>query len=288
MKTSQPTLFCSPLPDVQRGQVWQLGNHRLMCGDATGKKDVAMLLAGSRPTLVVTSPPYADARDYNDPIPCWDSMMIGAFDGHDFADDVQMLINLGPIHRKNEFIPYWWEWTQSMRNVGWRHAGMYVWDKLYACPGNANSKPRPAHEFIFHFNKKNRPINKTMPCKSIGMAGGAYGLRGKSNTRRSNCKPSKTAEQKVMDSVIRLQCEKVGQTGHPAVFPIGLPRQLLAAYKSSDDTCFDPFTGSGTTLLACEQEGVTGLGMEISPEYVQMAIDRWRKLYPEQVVRLCK
>ena len=44
-------------PDVQRGQVWQLGRHRLMCGDATSKADVAKLFDGRKPTLVVTSPP---------------------------------------------------------------------------------------------------------------------------------------------------------------------------------------------------------------------------------------
>ncbi|RYF12547.1 MAG: site-specific DNA-methyltransferase, partial [Deltaproteobacteria bacterium] len=87
---------------------------------------------------------------------------------------------------------------------------------------------------------------------------------------------------KVIDSVIRLPPEKANRTAHPAVFPVALPTHVYMAFTAHGDAVYDPFCGSGTSILAAEQTGRIGYGMEIAPEYVAMALARWSKLYPDQ------
>lgn len=274
------------LGPVRRGDIFALGRHRLACIDATDKAAVARLFDGRRPTLVVTSPPYADARDYNDPIPCWDSMMLGALDGHAFAGDVQMLVNLGVVHRKGEWVPYWWKWLHAMRGKKWRLAGQYIWDKLLAIPGQNQGRCRTAHEYIFHFRKVAVLLNETVQNKGAGKLNHGRNLRDPNGAiRKKGGNPKPIRDMRISDSVFRLYAERASDTGHPAVYPAALPRQLIAAYKQNGCITYDPFGGSGTTLLACEDEGVVGLAAELSPAYVQLAIDRWRKMHPDKPVR---
>ncbi|RYF52415.1 MAG: site-specific DNA-methyltransferase [Cytophagaceae bacterium] len=263
-------------PSVETGQVWQLGRHRLMCGDATSKADVATLFACERPTLVVTSPPYAKQRDYDRPIACWDSMMMGALDGHDFAEDVQMLINLGPLRKKSESIHYWHAWVALMRAECWSFCGQYVWDKMTPQAGQNHGFCYYEHEYILHFRKRKVLLNKTVRNKSAGRSftGGNY--RGANGLKREP-KAGVVQHHRPPGSFFRCYPNKHNKTGHPAVFPIALPSQLIASWQKPGCITYDPFCGAGTTLLAAEQENVTGLGMEISPAYCAMAIARWNK-----------
>lgn len=285
------TALCLPfectMPSVKPGDIYALGRHRIMCGDAASKQDVSRLLGGDQPDLVVTSPPYAHVRDYDRKIACWQSLMTGALDGHDFAHDVQMLINLGVIHRRGEMVLYWHDWLNAMRRSGWKQAGMYIWDKLQAIPGANIGAPRPSHELIFHLNKARASINATVPNKDAGKKNWGFKYRGKDGTaKRKDSDPNKLInEKRPVDSVFRIRAEKHNRTGHPAVFPIALPASIIASWKRPGCVAYDPFCGSGTTLLACEQEGVTGLGMEISPEYCNITLTRWQKEYPHHAVK---
>src|SRR5690606_39008730 len=66
-------------------------------------------------------------------------------------------------------------------------------------------------------------------------------------------------------------------TGHTAAFPVGLPAWLIRAYSDPGDCVLDPFAGSGSTLIAAEQEGRRGFGIELSPAYVDLILDRWER-----------
>jgi len=72
----------------------------------------------------------------------------------------------------------------------------------------------------------------------------------------------------------RIRTPQTSLTGHPAVFPAGLPCFFMAAFSDPGDSWLDPFLGSGTTLVAAEQLGRTGYGMEIAPEYVAVTLER--------------
>jgi len=146
--------------NVETGQLWSLGKHRLLCGDSTKKEDVKRLMQGERADLCFTSPPYGQQRDYRDggKVSDWDVLMQGVFGNLPMSEAGQVLVNLGLIHRDNEWQPYWESWIQWMRSEGWRRFGWYVWDQGCGLPGDWNGRFAPSHEFIFHFNKlSNKP-----------------------------------------------------------------------------------------------------------------------------------
>jgi len=137
------------------GDVWLLGKHRLMCGDSTDAAAVDALMDGKKADLCFTSPPYGNQRDYTTGgISDWDKLMRGVFGCLPMANSGQVLVNLGMIHRDNEWMPYYDNWIQWMREQGWRRFGFYVWDQGPGLPGDWAGRLAPAHEFIFHFNKQ--------------------------------------------------------------------------------------------------------------------------------------
>ncbi|WP_196381614.1 ParB N-terminal domain-containing protein, partial [Ralstonia solanacearum] len=104
----------SAVPVSRLGDVWLLGEHRLICGDATDASVIAALMAGQQAALCFTSPPYANQRNYtNGGIADWDVLMRGVFGNAPMVGDGQVLVNLGLVHRDSEVVPYWDAW------IGW-------------------------------------------------------------------------------------------------------------------------------------------------------------------------
>jgi ParB-like chromosome segregation protein Spo0J len=132
----------APRQTVTRpGDLWLLGEsgphrasamgarHRLLCGDSTDAASVARVMADDRATLLFTSPPYGSQRDYTTGgVSDWDALMQGAFRhlAAAMADDAQVLVNLGLIHRDGEWVPYWRGWLDWMRAQGWRRFALYA------------------------------------------------------------------------------------------------------------------------------------------------------------------
>ncbi len=97
-------------PITRPGDIWALGDHRLICGDATDPKVVARLMQDEAATLMFTSPPYAQQRDYGaakEQVGDWDRLMRGVFALAPVTDAAQLLVNLGLVHRDGEWIPYY-------------------------------------------------------------------------------------------------------------------------------------------------------------------------------------
>ena len=98
-----------------------------------------------------------------------------------------------------------------------------------------------------------------------------------------------TQETKIPDSVIRIMRHKgkIGQDiDHPAVFPVALPQFVLESYTDAGELVFEPFCGSGTTLLAAERTGRKARATEIAPEYVDVTVKRFQQNFPEVPVTL--
>ncbi len=154
-------------PVVRAGDLWLLGEHRLLCGDSTDPATVARVMAGCTASLCVSSPPYGEQRAYpTGGIGDWDALMQGVFAhlAEVMTPDGQVLVNLGLIHRDNEWQPYWQEWLGWMASQNWRRFGLYVWDQGPGLPGDWNGRLAPSFEFVFHFNRKTRKPNKIIPC----------------------------------------------------------------------------------------------------------------------------
>jgi len=295
----------APVNPVSRsGDIWQMGAHRVICGDAADAGVVSALMQGEQAALCFTSPPYGNQRDYTplstNTLIDWDALMRGVFTQLPMTKNGQVLVNLGLIHREQEVIPYWNTWLDWMRSQGWRRFAWYVWDQGPGLPGDWNGRLAPAFEFVFHFNRKDseaRRPNKIVPClyagrdthlRSDGTSAG--GMRNKDGSKTAwNHAGQVTQETKIPDSVIRLMRHKgkIGQDiDHPAVFPVALPQHILKSYTDKGEIVFEPFCGSGTTLLAAQRTGRTVYATEIAPEYVDVTVKRFQQNFPDVPVTL--
>jgi len=288
------------LPEVPQravsrtGDVWQIGAHRLICGDATDPAVIAALMQGEAASLCFTSPPYGNQRDYaSGGIGDWDVLMRGVFAHLPMAADAQVLVNLGLIHRDNEWLPYWSGWLDWMRQQGWRRFGWYVWDQGAGLPGDWAGRLAPCFEFVFHFNRQSRKPHKIVPCKTAGQMkspNDRSGFRQKDGQLREwNGIGQPTQDFRKPDAVIRINRHTgaIGQDiSHPAVFPVALPEHILLSYTDEGQTVFEPFNGSGTTLLAAQRTKRIGRSVEIAPQYVDVAIKRFQQNHPGVPVTL--
>ena len=244
---------------------------------------------GERASLLFTSPPYGNQRNYTTGgIGDWDALMRGVFDNLDevIAEYGQVLVNLGLVHRDNEWQPYWESWLDWIRAQGWRRFGLYVWDQGPGLPGDWNGRLAPAFEFVFHFNRKPRKPNKIVPCKWAGHINDAHGgMRGKDGTVGAWTHAGQgVQETRIPDNVIRIMRHKARglETEHPAVFPVALPEFVMHAYSNEGDVVYEPFAGSGTSIIAGERTGRQVRAIELATEYVDVALLRWRQLFPDQ------
>lgn len=272
-------------PILRLGGGWDGVMRTEIIGDATLiLGDCRAWLAGVPPCFtadaVVTSPPYAQQRDYGSRISDWRSLVSGAMSALPSGGDVQVLVNLGLVHRDGEVIAYWDDLVADMRVAGWRLFGWYVWDQGPGMPGDWQGRLAPAHEFIFHFNMKARRPNKTTPSRYAGYvrAKPQGGLRRADGSMSGwSHGTQSTQDAKIPDSVIRITRHKhIGgiEAGHPAVFPSAFAAEMILAYTDAQGVVLDPFMGSGSTGVAALEHGRRFVGIEIDPGYFDIACRR--------------
>lgn len=252
-----------------------------MCGDSTSADDVARLADGTLADLCFTSPPYGQQRQYKTGgIADWDALMQGVFAAMPVKPEAQILVNLGMIHRDGEWMPYWDSWIEWMRTIGWRRFGWYVWDQGPGLPGDWNGRLAPSHEFVFHFNREAERARKTKAAKHAGQTLGGRGLRGADGTLKQKTGHGNAIQaNKIGDSVLRVMRHKggIGDAGkHPAVFPVDLATEMLTAFADAGDVTFEPFAGSGTSIISAEKNDRHCLAMELAPEYTDVAVRRYQ------------
>jgi DNA modification methylase len=163
-------------------------------------------------------------------------------------------------------------------------------------PGDWAGRFAPSFEFVFHFNRKSRKPHKIVPCKHAGQEmhlradGSSSAMRQKDGTLNAWTHAGQpTQGHRIPDSVIRVMRHK-GTIGrdidHPAVFPVALPEFMIQAFTDPGDVVFEPFGGSGTTMLAAERTGRVCRSVEIAPAYVDVALKRFQQNHPGVPVTL--
>jgi len=258
--------------------LWALGAHRFVCGDASDPTAVQRLTGGATVDVCFTSPPYDQQRVYGAKVGDWFGLMTGVFGALPTHEASQVLVNLGLIHRDNEWQPYWENWLGWMKGQGWRCFGWYVWDQGPGLPGDWNGRLAPAHEFIFHFNRTVERPRKTKDCKWAGESKHGRGLRNPDGTvSEYSHRGRPVQETKIPDSVFRIMRHKARgiEVEHPAVFPVALAGEVARAFSDPGDAVYDPFLGSGSALIACEEIGRACYGCEIEPAYGDVILARW-------------
>jgi DNA modification methylase len=227
--------------------------------------------------LCFTSPPYGYQRDYGAAIGDWEALVPPAICAVPYKVDTQIFVNLGLIYRDGSLWEYWRSMLESAKSVGWRVFGWYAWDKGFGAPGDWQGRFAPAHEFVFHFNRNPRVVNKTDRCRQAGLDKGGTGLRRADGSMSGLSKPGPINEWKIPDSVLRIwpeQSRNGYQADHPAVFPLELPTKIIEAMTQPNELVCDPFCGSGTTLSAAKAANRRAIGIEIEEKYCEIAAKR--------------
>ena len=229
------------------GDVWLLGNHRLVCGDCTTVEAVDKALNGVKPHLMVTDPPYGVNYDAS------------------WRADAGINARVGPAHGKvlNDDRADWSEaWALFPGQV------CYVWHAGLAAGTVADSLIKadliPRSQIIW--NKGSMVMGRSdyhwkhEPCWYAVKKGskGYYGGDRKQTTVWDIAKPSKS------------------ETGHSTQKPVECIKRPIDNNSSPGQAVYEPFSGSGTTIIAAEMTGRMCHAIELSPVYVDVAVKRWQ------------
>lgn len=246
----------SPKP----GTIWQLGAHRLACGDARDPALLKRLIGMKKIHLVCSDPPYGVAaveakRDFSNLLK--DKEIANDHlqsEGEYRAFTRAWMEAVAPLlARKNAAYVFnadkmVWALRDGMLDAGFKAAQLLIWVKSHAVVGRLDYAPQ--HELIL------------------------YGWRGTHRFRRSK------------DKSVLFYPRPAKSPFHPTTKPIGLIRRLILNSSEIGDVVYDGFLGSGTTLLACEQTKRMCVGVELDPEYCLTAIRRWEKLTGQKARRV--
>ena len=241
-------------PKAKYGDIYQLGKHRLMCGDSTSIDDVSKLMNGDTVDLLITDPPYN--VNYEGATKDKLTIMNDKMDNDNFRQFLLDAFTCADSVMKAGAAFYIWHADSEGYNfrgacydVGWTVRQCLIWNKNSLVLGRQD----------YHW--------KHEPCL-YGWKDGAshnwYGDR-KQTTVLDFDRPSRNAE-------------------HPTMKPIPLFDYQIQNNTKKGDIVLDLFGGSGTTLMACEQSGRTCYINELDPKYVDVIINRWEQFTGEKAV----
>lgn len=270
------------VPVSKPGDVWLLGDCRLMCGDSTSADDMAVLMAGAAADLVVTSPPYNVDVEYQDhadehaPWPEYRDFLTAVVttcvavmaSGRAFIWNIGASVSTHP-YRQGVMLED--AGLTFVRQLIWRKVGVPVptWHFTIDNPVVRQLTPNWQHELVMFFAKGT--IEKgTAPAVIDGLLEhDVFTINQASSTR-----DLATDKSKPYSGASNL--DRRAQKAHPATFPIALPRTFIGHLAGPDEIVLDPFAGSGTTIIAAHQLGRRGYGMEKGPGYTDVACARWQ------------
>lgn len=262
----------------QPGDEWFLGDHRLLCGDSTSGTAVRRLVGGERAELLFTSPPYSDIRDYNggkELSPSHLSEFVPAY--REYCD--YFVVNLGLQNVDGGVNPYWDYYISAAKAANLKLLAWNVWDKLMVGQVGNQMKMFPTrHEWLLVFGPKAKDLNPTWNKRpeNVVKQVSATLRRQKDGSTKVSTQGDCSNTLKKMESVVQMHPE-LGEIRHkhPATFPVGLPLEFIMAMTEEGDIVCEPFSGSGTTIMACESSGRRCRAMEIDPAYVDVAVKRY-------------
>ena len=271
------------------GDVYQLGEHRLMCGDSTKAEDIERLMQDKHARMIFTSPPYSNLRTYEggknldvDNI----AQFIGAY--KDYCDFE--CVNLGLKFVDNEIDQYWNRYFDIAHENGMKLLAWNVWDKKMAGSIGMQRHMFPVrHEWIFVFGENPEKINKTWEKKTKEIRNGLVARRQPDGSLKYSSVGDTSSKFKCMESVVAVN-SYIGslRKDHPAIFPVELPSEYIQALTDEEDCVIEPFGGSGTTLIACEQLNRKCFCMELEPKYIDVIIDRWEEYTGKKAIKIDK
>lgn len=233
---------------VQPGQLWALGEHRLICGDCTDPAVVARVMGGEKAQLLLTSPPYGVGMEYENG---------SGFDATCSVASGGLLT--GAKHIKDNgfaFVNFGDRWTfprmmgqvylEIFQSIEWRWYDFRQWKRSNVSMAIWNTtQPHAMSDMESLFTFQNG--NKAYPVHDLSIS---------------------------KESLWIADGSSAGM-GHPAVMAVGIAENAIKIYTIANDIVYEPFSGSGTTLIACQNLSRRCRAVEISPAYVAVALQRF-------------
>jgi DNA modification methylase len=239
-------------PVSRRGDLWLLGDHRLLCGDSTSAEDVQRLLAGEQADLVLTDPPYGVSY-----VGKTEEALEIANDGEEGLDGLlEAALGLAAEHCRAGAVwyvaapagPQFAAFGTVLGNLGiWRQTLVWVKDSMVLGHSDYHYK----HEAVFY-----------------GWVPGSEHRQPPDRTRTT---------------VLEFERPKASRE-HPTMKPLALWAELMGNSSGRGDLCYEPFSGSGTSIVTAEQLGRRCRAMELEARYVDVAVRRWEVLTGQHAV----
>ena len=284
LANKRPKVEADEVPEVPAqpaslpGELYELGPHRILCGDATNQEDVDRLLNGQKAKLAVTSPPYGVGKEYEEKgIEAWLATIRPAVAQICRVSEA-VVWNIGDLYATgSQFI----EPTFAFSILMFKEQGLHpMWIRIWLKQG-MNFGVGPYH-LVSH-----KPVQQYEYLAAFGQDAGAVTLEDLADFEYLLA--FSRGREKFVKRLAPAQRKQWGYAGvwpmktvtankeHPAMFPAELPRRALMMHTDPGDLVFDPFMGSGTTLIAAEQLQRWCVGMEREPRYVDVIRDRYAR-----------
>ena len=270
-----PELPSEPISKL--GDLWQLGRHRLLCGDATESNSIHLLFQNDTAELCFTSPPYSDQREYNGGKKLSTQHLASFIKVANNACNY-FAVNLGLSRKDHALVRYWDDYILAAEESNLKLLSWNIWNRQGLAGfsvGQITAMFAIEHEWIFIFGQKTKKLNHTVLNKEAG----------KSNEVSNRQKNGELTYSKVEIGTKRqlgtiysggVEIRPVGN--HPATFPIDFPITYIKAMTMPGDNIYEPFAGSGTTIIAAEKTDRNCFALELDPKYCDVIIQRWENL----------
>lgn len=241
-------------PKAKLGDIYQLGNHRLMCGDSTNKNDVSKLVGEQKMDLLITDPPYN--VDYTGKTKEAMKIQNDKMENNVFHDFLVKAFSNAYNFLKDGGVFYCWYASKEVVNfhTSLEDSGFTVKQELI---WNKNSMVMGRQDYQW----------KHEPC--------LYGWKETSSHAWYSDRKQTTIINWDRPSKADL---------HPTMKPIGLFDYQIKNSSKAGDNILDLFGGSGTTIMACEQNNRNAYTMEYDPKYVDVIINRWEEFTGKKAV----
>lgn len=263
---------------VNRGDIWQLGEHRIMCGDSTNIDDVKKLMAGELAQMIFTDPPYNVGYSYD-----WrSSLHKGKKVAHRFFNDnkraeeyeefIKRVFSNAYVVSKNDATVYCWfankfgrEIMNGLEQAGWHLSQQLIWLKNYPVLSVGQDYQRVYEPCWYGWKKgQKRFLVKNPKDRDV----------------------INWSEWDLLFDVWKEARDNVQEYIHPTQKPVRLAERALMKSSRPGDIVLDLFAGSGSTLIACEQAGRRCFTMDVDPLYVYGVIRRWEQFTGKKAVRM--
>ena len=261
--------------NIKKGDIFQLGKHRLMCGDSTNEDNINQLINNNTIKCVFTSPPY--------------NMNANMYDGYNdnLASEEYIKFNLKVINniKKNlKGFLFWnisynknsrWEFIEIMyriiKDTGLKFMELIVWDKGHGMPITSKDMLTRRYEDILMVGDE-ESISQDMDLYCIGTTEKQAYFNKKTDKGITNYWKVDTNNSQIKQN--------------KACFPVNLPAKAIKLCTLENENIMEPFGGSGSTLIACEQLNRNCFIMEYDEILCQLIIDRWENFTGKKAVKL--